>query len=61
MNSQTGQTRSTKSDSRGSFVFTQLLRGTFTLSISAPGFKKYEQPEIGVTATERVTLGTVLK
>lgn len=55
-NSQTGQTRSTKSDNQGHFVFTELLPGAFTLAISAAGFKKYEQQEISVTATERVTL-----
>src|SRR5690349_7872763 len=46
MNKETGQTRATKSDTQGSFVFTQLLPGTFTLSVTASGFKKYEQPEI---------------
>src|SRR5260370_36982844 len=49
-NSQTGQTRSTKSDNQGHFVFTELLPGSFTLAIGAPGFKKYEQQEITVTA-----------
>ncbi|MDQ2900866.1 MAG: carboxypeptidase regulatory-like domain-containing protein, partial [Acidobacteriota bacterium] len=55
-NSQTAQTRAAKSDNQGHFVFTELLPGTFTLAVSAPGFKKYEQREISVTATERVTL-----
>src|SRR3977135_4173580 len=51
-NTETGQTRSAKSDNQGYFVFTQLLPGKFMLTITAPGFKKYEQPEISVTATE---------
>jgi hypothetical protein len=58
-NAQTGLVRNTKSDNEGHFVFTQLLPGTFTLEISAPGFKKYEQQEVTVTATERVTLPTI--
>jgi hypothetical protein len=58
-NSETGQTRSAKSDNQGSFVFAQLLPGKFMLTITAPGFKKYEQPEISVTATERVTLPVI--
>ncbi len=59
VNSQTGQTRSSKSDGGGNFVFTDLLPGTFTLTISAPGFKKYEQQEVNVSATERVTLPAI--
>src|SRR6185369_2914356 len=59
MNKETGQTRATKSDTQGSFVFTQLLPGTFTLTVTASGFKKYEQPEVIVSATERVTLPSI--
>ena len=55
-NSATKQTRSAKPDSQGRFVFTELLPGTFVLTIDAPGFKKYEQREISVTAAERVSL-----
>ncbi|MCU1263496.1 MAG: hypothetical protein JWO80_6381 [Bryobacterales bacterium] len=55
-NRETGQTRTVNSDNQGHFVFTELLPGTFDLSISVAGFKKYEQREIIVTATERVTL-----
>ena len=56
VNRENAQTRVTKTDSRGHFVFTELLPGTFKLTVSAPGFKKHEQQEIVVTATERVTL-----
>ncbi len=58
-NSQTGQVRSLQSDNQGHFVFTELLPGTFTLSVGAAGFKKYEQKEIVVSATERVTLPAI--
>jgi hypothetical protein len=58
-NTQTTQTRSAKTDDQGHFVFTELLPGTFTLSVDAPGFKRYEQNQINISATERVTLPTI--
>src|SRR5690242_12090698 len=54
INSQTGQVRSTKVNEDGHFVFTELLPGTFTLTIDAAGFKKFEQKDIPVAANERV-------
>jgi hypothetical protein len=59
VNVATTQTRQTKSQPDGDFVFTQLLPGTFRLSISAPGFRKYEQTDIVLTSTERVVLSRV--
>ncbi|MGH9626896.1 MAG: carboxypeptidase regulatory-like domain-containing protein, partial [Bryobacteraceae bacterium] len=55
----TSQTRQTKSQANGDFVFTQLLPGTFRLSVTASGFRKYEQTDIVLTATERVVLGRI--
>src|SRR4051794_23738531 len=55
-NTQTSQTRSTNTDNDGRFVFTELLPGIYSVNIQNPGFKKYEQTGISVTATERVTL-----
>src|SRR5688572_6041985 len=52
----TSQTRQTKSDTSGDFVFTQLLPGTFRLTVSAKGFKRHEENTIIVTSTERVAL-----
>ncbi len=59
-NSQTAQSRAVKSDNQGHFVIPELLPGTFTLSITASGFKKYEQREIMISATERVTLPPIV-
>jgi Carboxypeptidase regulatory-like domain len=59
-NSQTSQKRSTKTDQQGRFVFTELLPGTFSVSVDAPGFKRYEQTQINVSATERVTLPPIV-
>jgi Carboxypeptidase regulatory-like domain len=58
-NTQTSQTRSSNTDNDGRFVFTELLPGTYSISIQNPGFKKYEQTGISVTATERVTLPAI--
>ena len=58
-NVQTSQVRQTVTESNGDFVFTQLLPGTFRLEVAAPGFKRYEQNQILVTATERVVLKRV--
>src|SRR5213594_1339803 len=56
----TSQTREVISDSSGNFVFTQLLPGTFRLVASASGFKRYEQTDIVLTATERVVLKPIV-
>ena len=55
-NAAKAQTRTAKTDEQGHFVFNELLPGTFVLSVDASGFKKYEQREINITATERVTI-----
>ncbi|HEY2932900.1 MAG TPA: carboxypeptidase regulatory-like domain-containing protein [Acidobacteriota bacterium] len=52
----TGQKRQAVTDDSGSFVFAQLLPGRYKLSVSLVGFKKYEQQDIVLTATERVEL-----
>ncbi len=56
VNNGTGQTRETKTGHDGTFVITDLLPGTYNLSIVMPGFKKFQQTEIILTATERVVL-----
>ncbi|MEK7832349.1 MAG: carboxypeptidase regulatory-like domain-containing protein [Acidobacteriota bacterium] len=58
-NTKTGQIRTTTSNSDGRFVFSELLPGTFALTIEASGFKKYEQPDLVVSAAERVTLSSI--
>ncbi|MEJ7607919.1 MAG: TonB-dependent receptor [Bryobacteraceae bacterium] len=58
-NAGTNQTRETKSQDNGDFVFTQLLPGTFRLSVSANGFRRYEQTNVSLTATERVVVGRI--
>ena len=52
----TNQTRNAQADPSGGFVFTQLLPSTYKIQISAKGFKRYEQNDIVLTATERLVL-----
>lgn len=56
VNVETSQTRQTTSGGNGDFVFTQILPGTFRLSVTAKGFKKYEQTDFALTSTERLVL-----
>jgi Carboxypeptidase regulatory-like domain len=44
----------------GSFLFPDLLAGTFDLSVGVQGFKTYEQKDIVVGATDRVALRTIV-
>ncbi len=43
----------------GAFVITNLLAGTFDLSVTVQGFKPYEQKGIVLGATERLALRTI--
>jgi len=58
-NTANGQTRTAQPDANGDFVFTQLLPSTYKVSVSAKGFRRYEQSDIILTATERVVLKRV--
>ena len=58
-NGATGQSRQGLTNDDGYFQFGELLPGTYRLAVNAKGFKKYEQTEIVVTATERVTLTAI--
>jgi hypothetical protein len=59
MNTDTAQVRQIVADSTGEFVFPQLLPGNYRITVTAPGFKKYTQDGIVVTAAERVVLRQV--
>jgi hypothetical protein len=58
-NTLTNQVRQAVTEANGDFVFTQLLPGNFRLEVQAKGFKRYEQTDIILTATERVVLRRV--
>jgi hypothetical protein len=52
----TSQIRQVTSDSNGAFVFTQILPGRFRISVTSPGFSRYEQSDVVLSATERLVL-----
>lgn len=56
---ETATARETTTNASGDFVIPQLLPGLYRLSVAAPGFKKYEQAELRLTANERVTLPAI--
>ncbi len=58
-NQETAQVRVVTTDSAGNFIVPQLLPGTYAITITAPGFKKYEQKGIPLTANERVDVHTL--
>ena len=55
-NKGTNQTRETLTGGDGTFVFVDLLAGTYDLAIALEGFKRIEQNAITVAATERVQI-----
>ncbi len=59
-NQEQGTSRDGVSAADGSFVFTQLQPGTYTVSIEAAGFKKFEQKGVKVFANDRLSLGEVV-
>ena len=48
------------SERNGSFIFTGLVPGTYTLKVAMPGFKSYDQKGITVAAQERVDVHEVV-
>ena len=50
------QTHSFNTENNGSFVFTNLVPGSYSIQITQPGFKVYAQHGITVAAQERVDL-----
>jgi hypothetical protein len=56
----TNLTRETTTRVDGTFVFPDLLAGTFDIKASVEGFKTYEQKGVVLGATERVALRTIM-
>jgi len=53
-NQATALVRTVTSDNDGNFVVAQLLPGTYSITVTAAGFKKFERRGIVLTATERI-------
>ncbi|MBB5056317.1 outer membrane receptor protein involved in Fe transport [Granulicella aggregans] len=60
-NKGTTSTRTATSDSGGEFTLSNIDIGTYSLSISAPGFEKYSLPEIAINARESRRIEAALK
>ena len=58
-NAGTNNTRETTTAPDGTFVFPDLLAGTYDITVTMQGFKSYEQRGIVLGATERVALRTI--
>lgn len=55
----TSVTRDAVSDQAGAFVVTNLLAGTYDVSVTLPGFKVYQQRGVVLSATERLALAPI--
>ena len=53
-------TLTTRTDDAGRFVFTQIPPGSYTLSVEATGFKKYERAGITLNANDKLALGELV-
>ena len=49
-----------KTNSTGTFVFTSIPPGRLTLTITAQGFKSYQETDITLTPLQRLSLGTAV-
>ena len=57
---QTGFPRTTQSNASGFFSFPDLTAATYTLSVVAPGFKRYEQKGIALNSGDQRSLGAIV-
>jgi hypothetical protein len=57
----TGTVRSTISTGDGEYVFTQIVPGTFTVSVEHPGFKKFDRTGVIVATQQQITLDIKLE
>ena len=60
-NTGTSATRTAVTDANGSYAFKNIDVGTYTLTLSAPGFEKESLPAIALTARETRRLDATLK
>ena len=60
INEETARIVTLSSDSEGNFVVPQLLSGTYTLVVTATGFKRFEQSGIILSANDRVDVRRIV-
>jgi hypothetical protein len=59
VNAVSKQIRDYKTNNNGEFEFIGMIPGGYSLKISQPGFKSYEQTNVTISAQERVDLHTI--
>ena len=59
-NSATGLRRKAKSNSDGNYLFAGLSAGTYDITITAPGFKKFEAKRVILRVGEKIRVDTKL-
>src|SRR5690242_16530834 len=58
-NQLTLQKVTTNSDRSGNFVFASIQPGTFSITVTAAGFKQFDKRDLHLTASERLSAGTM--
>src|SRR5690348_1657208 len=58
-NQLTSQKVTTNSDRSGNFVFASIQPGTFSITVTAAGFKQLDKRDLHLTASERLSAGTM--
>ena len=58
-NEGTADQRTVTTDSSGGFLLPNLLPGTYTAKVESPGFQAYRRQGIVLSASERLSLGTI--
>lgn len=56
-----GESQSATSDAKGKFKISGLAAGTYTISVTAKGFKKFEVPDVPLNAGDAIPLDVVLE
>jgi hypothetical protein len=59
INSTSRQTREFTTSSTGAFEFSSILPGNYSLKVTHPGFKSFEQQNVTISSQERVDLHTI--
>lgn len=57
----TGAARNTLSGTAGEFVFSELVPGSYTVEVEAPGFKKFQRKDVVVGTQQQVSLDLKLE
>jgi hypothetical protein len=59
VNEGTAARREVQTDADGNFVFPQLFRGSYRIAVTANGFRRHEEKNIALSASERLVLSGI--